>query len=144
MKKQPSPLPAKTESGPKRADNNTNGNSTPEPDRAQPISQTALSANIRFAPEFLSEADSTQRFLVNELVPAAVLCLWHGEPRVKKSWAALDTAIAVVTGTPAFGLERFFVPESVPVLYLSQEDPQQIVRRRARQLLKGRKVEGFP
>jgi hypothetical protein len=68
----------------------------------------------------------------------------HGEPRAKKSWAALDIAIALATGTPAFSLDRFKVAQPVPVLYLSQEDSRYLVRVRAKALLRGRGINQFP
>jgi hypothetical protein len=52
---------------------------------------------IEFAPRFLAVEDPPVRYLVNELLPEQVLCLMHGEPRTRKSWAALEIAIALAT-----------------------------------------------
>jgi hypothetical protein len=99
---------------------------------------------IEFAPSFLSVEDPPLSYLVNDLIPAQVICLLHGEPRTRKSWAALEIAIALATGTPAFGLERFRVEQAVPVLYSSQEDAARDVRIRAKALLAGRGIDSFP
>jgi hypothetical protein len=42
-----------------------------------------------------------------------------GEPKVHKSWFALDIAVSVATGTKAFG--HFNVPRALPVYYLDRE-----------------------
>ena len=99
---------------------------------------------IEFAPSFLAVEDPPIQYLVNELIPERVIALVHGEPRTQKSWAALDLAIALATGTPAFGLERLRVDQPVRVLYSSQEDAAPLVRLRAKALLKGRSIEHWP
>jgi hypothetical protein len=99
---------------------------------------------IEFAPSFLATEDPPIDYLVNELLPQSVVCLAHGEPRTRKTWAALEVAIAVATGTPAFGLERFHVPRPLPVLYSSQEDAARDVRLRAKALLAGRRILTLP
>jgi hypothetical protein len=99
---------------------------------------------IEFAPSFLAVEDPPIEYLVNELLPQSVVCLAHGEPRTRKTWAALEVAIAVATGTPAFGLERFHVSQPFSVLYSSQEDAARDVRMRAKALLAGRGIHTFP
>lgn len=99
---------------------------------------------IEPASEFLARVDAPERWLVNELLPAGVLALVHGEPRARKSWFALELAVALCTGTQAFGLARFAVPEAVPVLYSSQEDAASRVRKRAQRFLRGRGITGAP
>jgi putative DNA primase/helicase len=99
---------------------------------------------IEFAPFFLSVDDPPMRYLIDELLPEQVLALLHGEPRTRKSWAALDLAIAIATGTAAFGMERFRVSTPLPVLYSSQEDTARVVRLRAKALLRGRGIDQFP
>lgn len=99
---------------------------------------------IEFAPSFLAAEDPPIEYLVNELLPQCVVSLDHGEPRTRKTWAALEVAIAVSTGTPAFGLERFHVPRPFPVLYSSQEDAARDVRIRAKALLSGRGIHTLP
>lgn len=99
---------------------------------------------IEFAPVFLAVEDPPTRYLINELLPEAVISLDHGEPRTRKTWAALGMAMAAATGIPAFGMDRFTVPQAVPVLYSSQEDAAPLVRLRARALLKGIGIDRYP
>ena len=99
---------------------------------------------IEFAPEFLAVTDPPIEYLISDLLPQAVLSMVHGCPRVLKTWAELEQAIALSTGTPAFGLERFAIPQAVPVLYSSQEDAAREVRARAKAILKGRGITEFP
>ncbi len=107
-------------------------------------SEEAEHSYIEFSPQFLSVEDPPIRYLINELLPEQVICLMHGEPRTRKSWAALEIAIALATGTPAFNLERFRVDQPVPVLYTSQEDAARDVRLRANAILAGRGLDRFP
>src|SRR5262249_29606461 len=99
---------------------------------------------IEFAPVFLDGEDPPREYLVPELIAEQVIALFHGEPRARKSWAALDIAIAIATGTPAFGMERFRVKTALPVLYSSQEDSRYDVRIRAKALLRGRGIYEWP
>ncbi len=119
----------------------------PDPD-APEAEKEPIERRTRFyveaAAEFLAEEDPPEVFVVNELVPAQTLVLLHGEPRTRKSWAALELAIAAATGTPAFGLARFAVPAPVPVLYSSQEDGRRPVRARVRRFLRGRDLTTPP
>src|SRR5262249_2570258 len=99
---------------------------------------------IEFAPVFLIGEDPPIQYLIEELLPSGVIALMHGDPRTRKSWAALDMAIALATGTPAFSLDRFRVLKPVTVLYSSQEDGRRDVRIRAKALLRGRGIDKFP
>ena len=99
---------------------------------------------IEFAPAFLAVEDPPVEYLIAELLPQSILALIHGAPRTQKSWAALEFAIALATGTPAFGMERFAVPHALPVLYSSQEDAAREVRARAKAILRGRGINRFP
>jgi hypothetical protein len=97
-----------------------------------------------FAPKFLAVEDPPREDLVNDLVPEGVLALKHGPPRTRKSWGVMEIAIAIATGTPAFGLKRFSVSRPRPVLYTSEEDGVALVRMRARALLRGRGISRWP
>src|SRR5262249_48217090 len=115
-----------------------------EPESALKSNSPADTTYIEFAPEFLSIEEPPPEYLVCDLLPAGVIALLHGEPRARKSWAALDIAIALATGTPAFGLERFSVSRPLRVLYSSQEDGRPVVQLRAKALLKGRNIDQVP
>ena len=96
---------------------------------------------IDWAPDFLPAIDPPIRYLVNELLPERVIALFHGEPRTRKSWTVADIAVALATGTPVFGLDRFAVSAPVRILYSSQEDSAFLVRPRFKALLRGRGIE---
>jgi putative DNA primase/helicase len=106
-------------------------------EKGQTQVQPTPESYIEFAPQFLAIEDPPIRYLIPELLPEEIIALMHGEPRTRKSWAALEIAIALSTGRPAFGLSRFSVPAAVPVLYLSQEDGARPVRTRVTRLLRG-------
>jgi hypothetical protein len=93
---------------------------------------------LETAADFLAGEDVPLPYLVNELVPEKTISLWHGEPRTRKTWAGGEIALAIATGTPAFGLKRFSVPEPGGVLWSLQEDAKQPTRIRLRRLLRGR------
>jgi hypothetical protein len=114
------------------------GDPEPEPE------QKERQPYIEFAPTFLSTEDPPRKYLIEDLIPEESLIVQHGDPRTKKSWAAVEQIIALATGTCAFGLERFAVKTSIPVLYSSQEDSARDVRIRARALLRGRGIERYP
>lgn len=105
--------------------------------------EPAAPTYIDSAAAFLSVVDPEPDWLIDELLPAGVIGLLHGEPRTRKSWLSLDIAIAVATGTPVCGLARFGC-QPRRVLYSSQEDGAALVRARAKALLKGRGIEGHP
>jgi hypothetical protein len=96
---------------------------------------------MKWGPTFLEASEPPIQYLISELLPAGVIALIHGEPRTLKTWGALDIALAAATGTPAFGLERFSVPQPMGVLYSSQEDSARLVRQRVKALLKGRGMD---
>jgi hypothetical protein len=52
--------------------------------------------------------------------------------------------LAISTGTPAFGLDSLSVPECLPVLYVTEEDPEIEVRKRLEALCHGRGLDPFP
>jgi hypothetical protein len=99
---------------------------------------------MQSAEQFLAVDDPPIAYLMGELIPEGVLVLLHGEPRTRKSWAALELAIAIATGTPAFGLSRFGVSKPTSILYCSQEDDSRRVRERLRRLFRGRGVQKAP
>jgi len=93
---------------------------------------------LQTAAAFLAEEDPPLAFIVPELLPHGVLVLVHGEPRARKSLAALELTVAAATGTAAFGLPRFTPPEPVPVMYVQEEDPRPLTRPRLRALIAAR------
>jgi AAA domain-containing protein len=103
----------------------------PQLDLASPIPSTY----IETAAAFIAEDDPPLEFIIPELLPVGVIMLMHGEPRARKSLAALELALAAATGTPAFGLKRFTPGAPVTVLYVQEEDPRPLTRPRLRALI---------
>ena len=73
------------------------------------------------------------RWAIPKLVPEG-LALLAGKPKSGKSWAALDFAVAVASGTSAFGN----IPcEAGDVLYLALEDTERRLHGRLKAVLQG-------
>jgi len=86
------------------------------------------------------EARSTeQRWLVHELFASAAVGLLGGPPKAFKTWVAAELALAVATGTPAFG--RFAVPVPGPVLFFGAEDPPPDLRTRFDGIARARRLD---
>lgn len=84
------------------------------------------------------------RDVVTELLAEGEIAVVFGEPRVSKTWMTLDLAIAVATGTPALGCDRWQVPTPGAVLYISNEDAPRRLAARCRGLLTGRGLDTLP
>lgn len=74
-------------------------------------------------------------WLVTGLMTREGVAQNSGEPKTGKSWAALEIAVAITTGTKAFG--EFFA-ERGAVAYFFAEDDARSVRNRIRALMVGR------
>lgn len=73
-------------------------------------------------------------WLVPGLIPDEGIVLFHGQPRDFKSFCALELALALACGRPAFHTERFTVRDAVPVVYFGEEDHERRVFTRLAQL----------
>ncbi len=69
-----------------------------------------------------------QRWLVDQLFARSSVGLLGGPPKAFKTWVAAELALAVASGTPAFG--RFAAPDPGPVLFFGAEDPPADLRTR--------------
>jgi hypothetical protein len=94
--------------------------------------------------DFLTADDPTQEFVFPDLLPRDVIMLVHGEPRARKSLVAFELALSAATGTTPFGLSRFKPGEAIPVLYVQEEDPRPLTRKRLRQLVQARCGDEYP
>lgn len=83
-------------------------------------------------------------WLVDDLLPCAAAAILGGAPKSGKSFLALETCVAVATGTTCAG--RFRVAQPAPVLLLAAEDPHPVVVERLHALAKarGRKLDALP
>ena len=86
------------------------------------------------------EVRSTERrWLVDQLFASAAVGLLGGPPKAFKTWVAAELALAVATGTPAFG--RFAVPDPGPVLFFGAEDPPPDLRTRFDAIARARHLD---
>jgi hypothetical protein len=100
------------------------------------LSTTAIPTDyLEPLPVFLAEEDPPTAWIFPELLPVGVIMLLHGEPRARKSLAALELALAAATGTAPFGLPRFAPAGPVPVAYIQEEDARALTRPRLRALV---------
>jgi hypothetical protein len=74
---------------------------------------------VSFSDTSLFKEDFQVRWLVEDIIPEASLSFIVGDPKSKKSWFALETALAVALGQPVAGR---FKTRKEPVLYLQLED----------------------
>jgi hypothetical protein len=88
--------------------------------------------------DFLAEPDPVDEVIFPGLLPRGVIMLLHGEPRARKSLAAVELALAAATGTAPFGLARFAPAEPVGVLYVQEEDARHLTKKRLRALVDAR------
>src|ERR1044071_77838 len=92
---------------------------------------------IETLPAFMERVSKlpSPRVFVNELAYEDTTAMCHGQPRDGKTMAELEINLAAATGTNAFGMERFHVPQAVPVCYLTEEDSERWTFLRFQQLL---------
>ena len=76
----------------------------------------------------LAAVPEDRRWLIEGLWAEQAVGIVGGEPKVGKSFLALDLAVAVASGAPC--LRRFVVARTGPVLLFAAEDALPLVRRR--------------
>jgi len=82
---------------------------------------------VRLAAD-LEPCPEERRWLIEELWADRAVGILGGEPKLGKSWLALDVAVSVASGAPC--LRRFAVRRPGPVLLYAAEDALHIVRQR--------------
>lgn len=82
--------------------------------------------------EYLSLPTDQQTWLVKPLFPAGGALLLYGDPKVGKSYAAMQLACAVVGGAPSW--LGFPIMNSGPVLYVQLDTPRSLWMARIRKL----------
>ena len=111
---------------------------------SQPRSTDQLPQPLDIAEIMAGEAVEPVPWAVHGLFAQQDIVVIGGEGGTGKSLLALDLAIAMASGQTFLGMH---VPEPQPVLYLDEENPIHVVRRRIRQHLAGRNLkippEGF-
>jgi regulatory protein RepA len=91
------------------------------------------------ATELLKAQFSTTPWLICGILPEKAVVAIAGEPKTTKTWAGLEIAIALSSGTRAFG--EFSVPQPRAVAVFLAEDDRHSVRNRLRALAHG---QGLP
>jgi RecA-family ATPase len=92
------------------------------------------------ASELLARPDTLTPWLVRGLLKEGGIASIGAGPKVGKTWFALELAIAVATGTRAFGTDRFKVPRPRAVAYFFLEDDESGVKAHIRAMASGRGV----
>jgi AAA domain/RepB DNA-primase N-terminal domain len=104
-------------------------------DRPTPDTLTALMSGRRQRP----------KWLVNNVWSVGGVGFTAGQPKMYKSWVALDMALSVATGRPFLGDAQFHTPDGgVPVLYVQEEDSEMSVVNHAESVVMGRDPELHP
>ena len=83
-------------------------------------------------------------WLIEGLWTEEAVGIVSGQPKLGKTWLALDLALSVATGTAA--LEKYAVPRPGPVLLFAAEDPPRALRSRLEGLCnrRGLRIESVP
>jgi hypothetical protein len=68
----------------------------------------------------LPEEDSPRSWLIEDLWSAAAVGIVCGAPKLGKSWAGLDMAVSVATGTPCMGKYKVLEP-GLSLVYLAED-----------------------
>jgi hypothetical protein len=103
-------------------------------------------AFVNSLPELLERASTITEppWLVEGLIPGDGTVLLHSQPREYKTLTAQALAIAITTGTPAFGMERLHVSEAAPAWYITEEDGWWRSTQRFGQLCEGYGISAPP
>jgi RecA-family ATPase len=81
--------------------------------------------------DYLALPSQDETFLIDSLLPSGGSMLIYGDPKIGKSYAALQLACCLTSGTEWLG---FQVPRSVPTVYVQLDTPRSLWQRRIRDL----------
>lgn len=91
--------------------------------------------------DYLKLPRSPETFLIDQLLPVGGSMLMFGDPKVGKSYAALQLACCLTSGVEWLG---FDVPQAVPVVYVQLDTPRSLWADRVQTLSdSGHPVEGI-
>lgn len=91
---------------------------------------------LRSGPDLFSDRERPVAWLIEGLIGDQALGALQGAAKVGKSWAIGELALAIVTGTPAYG--AYPVKRRGPVIVVFEESPQADTSRRLSELARGR------
>lgn len=100
-----------------------------------PTETEAPSPFLRPISDLLAQPEVPVDWLVDDLFSVGSSGWVGAEPKVGKSWLTLDLVYCLSTGTPF--LDRFTIRQPRRVVYIQEEDSEQRVLRRFKQLLRG-------
>lgn len=90
----------------------------------------------------LSQEERPIDWLIDQLFSIGSSGFIAAEPKVGKSWIALELSYCLTTGEPFLG--RFAVPKIRRVLFIEEEDPERRMLRRFKRLLNGQAGRKHP
>jgi hypothetical protein len=101
-------------------------------------------SELQVVPVGSIDADERVEWLIEGLWTEEAVGMVSGQPKLGKTWLALDLALSVATGTAA--LERYAVPNAGSVLLFAAEDSPKAVRSRLEGLCLRRnlRIESVP
>lgn len=73
--------------------------------------------------DYLSLPRDPETWLIKPLLPTSGAAILYGDPKVGKSYAALQLALALRTGEPWLG---FQIPQAGPVVYIQLDTPRSL------------------
>jgi RecA-family ATPase len=90
--------------------------------------------------DYLALPCDDQTFLIDSLLPSSGAMLIYGDPKIGKSYAALQLAACLTSGSSWLGFE---VPQAVPTIYVQLDTPRPLWRKRILDLIaSGHPLEG--
>jgi hypothetical protein len=87
-----------------------------------------------FEPLDLSQPAPPVDWLARGMVAKGDVVFWIGEPGLGKSWLMMDLAVAIAEGGDKWLGRELDFPDDARVLYIDEENPEDVVRRRLEQL----------
>lgn len=82
--------------------------------------------------DYLALPQTQETFLVDSLLPSSGSMLLYGDPKVGKSYAALQLACCLASGSEWLG---FAVPQAVPTVYVQLDTPRSLWQQRIHTLV---------
>lgn len=90
--------------------------------------------------DYLALPSEPETWLIKDLLPTGGAMLLYGDPKVGKSYAALQLATCLTSGVSWLG---FTIPQPVPVVYIQLDTPRSLWKARVMTLAEhGHPVEG--
>lgn len=86
----------------------------------------------------MAGADRPIEYLAEGFLESRTIGFVGGEPKLGKSWLALDIGLCIASGTAIF--DTYTVKKTRRVLYIQEEDSEEIVRRRVNLLCAGHDI----